>query len=136
MNINCNTTFDNKNMHPYIANIHQHTLENNNFRIALWTGDHIQMTLMCIPPCEEIGFEVHENLDQFIRIEKGQAVFKAGECMHHITYQKIMCENDGVFIPAGYCHNIINTQNEPLKLSVIYSSPNHPANILQPVAPK
>lgn len=116
MNINCNITCDNKNKLPYVANIHQQALENNNFRVALWTGEHHQMTLMCIPPCEEIGFEVHENIDQFIRVEKGQASFKAGECAHHITHQKHMCENDGVFIPAGYCHNVVNTQKSNTSL--------------------
>ena len=57
---------------PYVADIEQLTTENTNFRTAIWTGCHLQMTVMCIPACGEIGLEVHPDTDQFIRIERGK----------------------------------------------------------------
>ena len=63
---------------PYAGNIQQLAVQNEAFRVALWTGCHLQMTLMCIPPCGEIGPEVHEDTDQFIKVEQGTALVKMG----------------------------------------------------------
>lgn len=65
---------------PYMTNIEQEAAKNRNFRTALWTGCHLQMTLMCIPPCEEIGPEIHQDTDQLIRIEQGMAAVQMGKC--------------------------------------------------------
>lgn len=110
---------------PYAANIVQLAEENKNFRTAIWTGCYLQMTLMCIPPCGEIGLEVHEDTDQFIRVEQGNAVVKMGKCEEQLDYQRNMCKGDAVFIPAGTWHNVVNTRNELLKVSSIYAPPNH-----------
>lgn len=111
---------------PYVANIEQITLQNSSFRTAVWTGCHLQMTLMCIPPCKEIGLEIHPETDQFIRIEQGNAAVQIGECKDHLDFRRTMCRGDAVFIPAGTWHNILNTGRAPLKVSVFYAPPHHP----------
>ena len=110
----------------YVTNIEQTTLQNQNFRTAIWTGCYLQMTVMCIPPCGEIGLEIHTNTEQFIRIEDGNAIVKMGTCKNHLDFQQHMCKGDAVLIPAGTWHNIINTNQTPLKVSVLYAPPNHP----------
>lgn len=123
--VNCNVQVD-FGSRPYVANVKQLGVENRNFRTALWTGEYMQMTLMCIPPCGEIGLEMHPDTDQFIRIEQGKAVVLMGEMEHCLNYERNMCQNDVAFVPAGTWHNIINMESHPLKVSVIYAPPHHP----------
>jgi len=107
----------------YIDNIKDRVKGNSSFRKVLFTGDHMQLVVMSLKPGEDIGAEVHENVDQFFRIEDGDGkVIMNGE--EHIV------NKDMVFIvPAGVEHNIINTsQTEDLKLYTIYSPANHPEN--------
>lgn len=110
---------------PYVANIGQMALKNQNFRTAVWTGCHLQMTIMCIPPCGEIGLEVHEDTDQVIRVEQGMAVVKIGKCANQVDFKQNMCKGDTVFIPAGTWHNVINIGRDALKVSSVYAPPNH-----------
>ena len=114
----------------YVTNIEKIAIQNQNFRTAIWTGCYLQMTLMCIPPCEDIGLEIHSELDQFIRVEQGKAIVKMGTCKNELDFQRILCKGDGVFIPAGTWHNIINLGRNSLKVSVIYAPPNHPRNTI------
>ena len=112
-------------MTGFFANIEKETLQNNNFRKVLFTGAHSQLVVMSLLPREEIGMEVHPNVDQFFRIEAGAAkVIMNG--------QETQVKADDVFIvPAGTNHNVINTSTtEPLKLYTIYSPPNHPAGTI------
>jgi mannose-6-phosphate isomerase-like protein (cupin superfamily) len=111
---------------PYVINTEQIALQNANFRTAIWTGNHLQMTLMCIPPCGEIGTEIHESTDQLILIEAGMAVVKIGKCRNQMDFQRKLSKGDAVFIPAGNWHNIINAGRNPLKLCSVYAPPNHP----------
>ena len=111
---------------PYVVNVEQMSLQNRYFRSTVWTGRQLQMTVMCIPPCGEIGLEIHEETDQFIRVEQGCAVVKMGECKRQLDFQQNMCRGDAVFVPAGTWHNVVNTGRIPLKVSVIYAPPNHP----------
>jgi mannose-6-phosphate isomerase-like protein (cupin superfamily) len=116
---------------PYVINVEQMAAENENFREAVWTGRYLQMTLMSIPVCGEIGLENHQDTDQFIRVEQGSAVVKMGKCKGKPDFEKRMCSGDGVFVPAGTWHNIINTGKMPLKVSSIYAPPHHPRGTLQ-----
>lgn len=111
---------------PYVENIEQAGVQNTNFRTTIWTGEHLQMTLMCIPPCGEIGLEIHRGTDQFIRVEQGRALVEMGECKNNPDFRQKMCRGDAVFIPAGTWHNVMNVGGFPLKLSVMYAPPNHP----------
>ena len=62
-------------MTNYVGSIEKQTLANRYFRQVLFTGKHAQLVVMCLQPGEEIGDEVHPNVDQFFRIEQGEASF-------------------------------------------------------------
>lgn len=109
-------------MTAYVGPIESQTLKNAWFRQVLFTGEHAQLVVMCLQPGEEIGREKHPNVDQFFRIEQGEASFVLGENEEHLVR-----EGDAVLIPAGTYHNVMNTsRTASLKLYTIYSPPNHP----------
>ncbi len=109
-------------MTGYVGSIEKQTLKNDYFRQVLFTGKHTQLVVMCLQPGEEIGNEVHEHVDQFFRIEEGEAKFVFnGKEEHHVK------EADAVVVPAGTYHNVINTsKTKALRLYTLYSPPNHP----------
>ncbi len=111
---------------PFVTNIEQATKQNNNFRTALWTGNHLQLTLMSINAGEDIGLERHPNLDQFLRIEQGQGLVKMGTSKDNLDFRRKVSDDYAIFVPAGTWHNIINTGKKPLKLYSIYAPPQHP----------
>ncbi len=113
---------EDKSMMEYVGPIEKQTLENNYFRQVLFTGRHAQLVVMCLQPGEEIGNEVHANVDQFFRLEMGKARFVFNGKVEHLVG-----DGDAVAVPAGTFHNVINaSQTEPLKLYTVYSPPNHP----------
>ena len=116
---------------PYVVNIARATGENQNYRTALWTGCYLQLTLMCIPACGEIGLEVHPDTDQFLRIEQGNGVVMMGKCKDQLDFQQCVSEDDAIFVPAGTWHNVVNTGRCPLKLYSIYAPPHHPRCTIQ-----
>ncbi|MEM7813607.1 MAG: cupin domain-containing protein [Candidatus Aenigmatarchaeota archaeon] len=106
----------------YAGPIEKQTAENEFFRKVLFTGRHMQLVVMCLQPGEEIGNEVHENVDQFFRIEEGEALFVFNGKEKHAAK-----DGDAVIVPAGTYHNVINaSQKSKLKMYTIYSPPNHP----------
>ena len=115
---------------PFVIDIKKATLHNNTFRTALWTGNHLQLTLMCIPVGGDIGLEVHPNVDQFLRIEDGHGLTQMGSSKDNLYLQQPVYDDFAIFIPAGTWHNIINTGNKPLKLYSIYAPPNHPKGVI------
>jgi mannose-6-phosphate isomerase-like protein (cupin superfamily) len=109
-------------MTGYVGPIEKQTLDNTYFRHVLFTGKHEQLVVMCLQPSEEIGNEVHPNVDQFFRIESGEAKFVLNNKEIHIVK-----DGEAVIVPAGTYHNIINnSKTKQLKLYTIYSPPNHP----------
>lgn len=111
---------------PLVLDIHQAANRNQNFRTALWTGEHLQVTLMCIPVGEEIGLEMHDNLDQLLRIEEGCALIQMGKNQHTLSFQRRACAGHAIVIPACTWHNIKNIGSKPLKLFSVYAPPQHP----------
>ena len=111
---------------PFVVNIARATQQNPFYRRTLWTGCHLQLTLMCIPPCGEIGLEVHPDNDQFLRLEEGQGIVMMGACRERLNFQRPVCQDDAIFVPAGTWHNVVNTGRTPLKLYAIYAPPHHP----------
>ncbi len=104
----------------FVGNIEEKTLKNDYFREVLFTAQHSQLVVMSINPTEDIGMEVHEIVDQFIRVESGvgKAILNGEE--HDIT------DGDAIIVPAGTQHNIINTSSEKkMKLYTIYSPAHH-----------
>jgi mannose-6-phosphate isomerase-like protein (cupin superfamily) len=109
-------------MAGYIVPIEKKTEQNDYFRQVLFTGKYSQLVVMALQPGEEIGNEVHHNVDQFFRIEAGQAKF-----IFNGTEEHLVKDGDAVVVPAGTFHNVINaSKTEPLKLYTLYSPPNHP----------
>jgi mannose-6-phosphate isomerase-like protein (cupin superfamily) len=105
----------------YITNIERDTHANEDYRRVLFTGRHTQLVLMTIQPGDEIGREVHDGRDQFIRIEAGLGVAVLDEEEHTIS------EGMAVVLPAGTEHNVLNTSAvTPLRLYTLYSPPEHP----------
>lgn len=111
---------------PFVVNIEQAACRNRNFRTALWTGHHLQLTLMCIPVGGEIGLEIHPDTDQFLRVEGGSGIVRMGFRKEQLQFQRRIGAGDAVFVPAGTWHNLINTGRCPLKLYSIYAPPKHP----------
>ncbi|MEK3806024.1 cupin domain-containing protein [Bacillus sp. FSL H8-0547] len=111
---------------PFVVNINEATLQNNTFRTALWTGTHLQLTLMSINPGEDIGLEMHPDVDQFLRVEEGQGIVQMGKSKDQLPFVRNVYDDSAIFIPAGTWHNVTNTGKSPLKLYSIYAPPNHP----------
>lgn len=111
---------------PFVVNINEASKRNNTFRTALWTGRHLQVTLMSINVGDDIGLEVHPNVDQFIRIEDGQGLVKMGRSKDKLDFQANAYDDFAIMVPAGTWHNVINTGNKPLKVYSIYAPPQHP----------
>ena len=115
---------------PLVVNIDKATKQNNTFRTALWTGSHIQVTLMSINVGDNIGLEIHPDTDQFIRIEDGKGIVKMGRNKDNLNFQANAYDDYAIIIPAGFWHNIINTGNKPLKVYSIYAPPKHPHGVV------
>jgi mannose-6-phosphate isomerase-like protein (cupin superfamily) len=106
-------------MKGFIDDIEKLTKENTDFRRVLYTGKNLQLVLMSIKPGEEIGEEVHEDRDQFFRVEAGK-----GEVL--IDGVRTPVEDDyAIIVPAGARHNVVNTGDEPLQLYTLYAPPEH-----------
>ena len=113
-------------MKGYVDDIEKVTEENNDYRRVIYTGKHMQLMLMTLQPGEEIGEEVHEDIDQFFRFEKGNGEVVIDGVSHKIK------SDFGVIVPAGASHNVINTGNKPLRLYTLYGPPEHRKDVLQP----
>lgn len=111
---------------PYVVNIEAAADRNRTFRTAIWTGHHLQVTLMSINPGDDIGLEIHPNTDQFIRIEEGNGIVQMGRSRRNLNFERRVSDDYAIMIPAGMWHNIKNTGNKPLKLYSIYAPPEHP----------
>lgn len=111
---------------PLVLDIEKYTLANENFRTTLWTGANLQVTLMTIPVGGEIGLEQHPNIDQFLRIEDGEAKVMMGDSRENLDFVQQAGADYAVFVPAGKWHNLLNTGDKPLKLYSIYAPVEHP----------
>jgi mannose-6-phosphate isomerase-like protein (cupin superfamily) len=100
------------NMTGYVGPIEEQTLGNDYFRQVLFTGQYTQLVVMCLQPGEEIGNEVHQKVDQFFRIEDGEATFILGGVEKHQ-----LKNGEAEIVPAGTYHNVINaSKSAKLKL--------------------
>ena len=111
---------------PIILDIRKETICNQNFRTAIWTGEFLQITVMSIPVGGEIGLEMHDDLDQFVKVESGCAKVYMGDCKKNVRFVGKINANYAIVIPAGAWHNIINDCTCPLKVYSIYAPTQHP----------
>ena len=106
-------------MQGFVADIEKLTVENTDFRRVLYTGKYLQLVLMTLQPGEEIGAEVHEDHDQFFRIESGSGEVRIDGKATPVK------DDDAVIVPAGARHNVVNTGDKPLMLYTLYGPPEH-----------
>ena len=112
-------------MKGYCDNIEKQTVENQDFRRVLYTGHNLQLVLMTLQPGDEIGEEVHEDRDQFFRIEEGSGIVDIDGVPNPVE------DDFAVIVPAGARHNVRNTSDAPLRLYTIYGPPEHLDGIVQ-----
>lgn len=117
--------FSDRGKQPGVDNIEGMTLENDNFRMTIWTGEKLQVTVMSIEPGDDIGLEVHEGIEQFLRIEQGTGLCQMGETKDNLDFEAEVQDDDAIFVPADVWHNVTNTGDVPLKLYTIYAGPDH-----------
>ncbi|MDO5523009.1 MAG: cupin domain-containing protein [Bacteroidia bacterium] len=111
---------------PFVLDIEAYTLQNEKYRQSIWTGTYMQMTVMNILPGEDIGLEMHPDIDQFIRVEAGSGIVRMGDSEDNLNFEKRVEDDFAVFVPAGKWHNLVNDSDKPLKIYSIYAPVEHP----------
>jgi mannose-6-phosphate isomerase-like protein (cupin superfamily) len=106
-------------MKGFIGDIEALTVENTHFRRVLYTGRNLQLVLMTLQPGEEIGAEIHDDRDQFFRVERGQGEVWIDGARNAVK------DDDAIIVPAGARHNVVNTGSGPLHLYTLYGPPEH-----------
>lgn len=107
----------------YVVNIKKAAKDNDLFRTVLFTARKSQLVLMSLLPGEEIGTEVHE-VDQILYVVDGEGKIVLDGVDKE--FEKGMI----VVVPAGVRHNVINTDDEPMKLFTVYAPPEHAAGTI------
>jgi mannose-6-phosphate isomerase-like protein (cupin superfamily) len=110
---------------PFVIDIEAATEANQNYRTALWTGAHLQLTVMSIPVGGDIGLEVHPDRDQFLRVEDGKGLVQMGPAENDLPFEREVEDDWVILVPAGTWHNVTNTGREPLKVYALYGPPEH-----------
>ena len=113
-------------MTGWVGNIEEATLGNDSFRSVLFTGASLQLTVMRLGRGEEIGLEMHDHLDQFIRVEQGTAQVTFGPSRDEVAETHELRDDWVVIVPGGTWHNVINTGDGDLRLYSLYAPPEHP----------
>ncbi len=110
----------------FVTDIEKETVKNTDFRRVLYTGKFSQLVLMCLKPGEEIGAEVHDDVDQFFRFEEGEGAVVIDGVKHAVR------DGSAVVVPSGANHNVLNTsKTADLKLYTIYSPPEHQDKVVR-----
>lgn len=124
--------YSDRGKEPMVVDIEGMTLENENYRTTIWTGEKLQVTVMTIQPGDDIGLEVHHGIDQFLRIEEGEGLCQMGESEDNLTFEEKVKDDFAIFVPADMWHNVKNTGDKPLKLYTIYAGPDHLPGTVHP----
>lgn len=119
-------------MHGWVQDIEKVTLANQHFRTVLFTGERIQLTVMSIPPGGEIGWEMHDHLDQFLRIEQGTGRLTLGGSEDTVDETHEVSDDWAIIVPGGTWHNVENTGDVDLKVYSLYTPPEHPDGTIHP----
>ena len=85
-------------MLEWVDYIDRLTVDNSNFRTVVNTGEHhTQLIVMSLIPGEEIGWESHDDRDQYLRLEQGRARVDSGSSEDGVDESHEM-EDDWAFI--------------------------------------
>ncbi|WP_292518249.1 cupin domain-containing protein [Methanoculleus sp.] len=110
----------------FMTDIETETVKNTDFRRVLYTSNFSQLVLMSLKPGEEIGEEVHDDVDQFFRFEAGEGVVIIDDTKYTVK------DGSAVIVPNGAKHNVVNTsKTADLKLYTIYSPPEHQDKVVR-----
>lgn len=120
--------------HPHAFDIETAAEQNDDYRVVVWTGRHLQVTLMAIPVGQSIGLESHPGTDQFLRVEAGHGRAVMGPSADDLSFHQEVSDGWTVQVPAGTWHDIINTGEEPLRLYTVYAPTHHAAGKVQPTS--
>ena len=110
----------------WVGDIEDVTTSNTTFRTVVHTGAHLQLTVMSLAAGENIGWEMHDNLDQFLRIESGRGTLKLGRSADEVAEEHPVSDDWAMIIPAGTWHDVVNAGDSELKLYSVYAPPDHP----------
>jgi mannose-6-phosphate isomerase-like protein (cupin superfamily) len=113
-------------MSGWVGDIERETLQNETFRTVVFTGEHLQVTVMRLAPGEDIGREVHPHTDQFLRVEQGSGRVELSRSEDTVDETHDVEADWAAVVPAGVWHNLVNTGDGELKLYSIYTPPEHP----------
>jgi mannose-6-phosphate isomerase-like protein (cupin superfamily) len=113
-------------MSGWVGDIERETLQNETFRTVVFTGEHLQVTVMRLAPGEDIGREVHPHTDQFLRVEQGSGRVELSRSEDTVEETHDVEADWAAVVPAGVWHNLVNTGEGELKLYSIYTPPEHP----------
>lgn len=114
-----NTIHEECTMNGFVADIEEIGKEQADFRRVLYTGKHLQLVLMSLPPGGEIGEETHATHDQFFRIESGKGVVRID------GVESTIKKDYAIVVPAGARHNVVNTGEKTMRLYTLYAPPQH-----------
>lgn len=124
------TTGKDHGKQPFVTDIESESLDNTDYRRTLWTGRHLQLTVMSIDVGDDVGLEVHPDNDQFLRVEEGTGRTRMGPAEDDLDFVRDVKDDDIIMVPAGTWHNVVNTGDRPLKLYALYGPPDHePATV-------
>ena len=119
---------------PNAFDIESETRANDTYRTVAWTGQHLQVTLMSIPPGASIGLEAHPDTDQFLRVDAGQGRCVMGPGENELDFVQDVEDGWSIQVPAGTWHDVTNTGDRPLKLYAVYAPSHHAAGAVHRTA--
>lgn len=113
-------------MAGWVGDVGRTAEHNTYFRQVVYTGDRMQLVVMSLQPGQDIGLEVHDSVEQLIRVESGRATVTLGPSEHEVTEAHDVAAGWAVVVPAGTWHNVVNEGAADLRLSTVYGPPQHP----------
>ena len=119
---------------PQSFDLEKATLENDNYRTVAWSGKYLQLTLMSIPPGDDIGLEAHPMTDQFLRLDGGRGRVQMGPTENQLDFDQEVEDGWAILVPAGTWHNVTNIGDEPMRLYAVYAPVHHASGKVQPTA--
>ena len=86
----------------WVGDIEDVTKANTTFRTVVHTAKHLQLTVMSLAVGENIGWEMHDNLDQFLRVESGTGTLKLGRSADDVAEEHAVVRRLGGDHPGGH----------------------------------